>query len=987
MYQIKQLTLLLLLLCSAFVAAAQQKVTGRVTDASGNGIPGVTVRIQQSTHGAITDANGRFSVEASNGSVLIFSFTGYKTQQLTVSGNTINVTMQEDYANLDEVVITGLATSVKRSNLANAVATISAKELYGVAPAQTFDAALSGKIPGALITANSGAPGGGISVKMRGVTSVFGNSQPLYVVDGIFISNVSIPAGLNIITAAASAGNPQNQDNPSSRVADINPDDIENIEILKGASAAAIYGAKAAAGVIIITTKKGSSSGKTTVRFRQDVGVNVARKLLGMRHFTEETALDYGGAAAKAQFIAARDAGKLYDYEKELYGEKGLLLNTGVSVSGGDERTGVYFSANRKAEDGIIKNTGYLNNALRLNVDHKISDRITAGLRMTYINSSADRGLTNNDNNSVTYGVSLASTPEFIELHPDAFGNYPINPGAANFLETRDKIRNNETVNRVISGGEIKATLHNNNMTNTKLIVRGGIDYFNLKTEAIFPRSLQFMKGGLNGASIQGNTNNLNTNVAAILVNSLEANSKLNFTTSLGATLETGNLDNLIATATNLLPQQTNVDQASASQLQQFRQKYRDNGIFIQEEVLIMDAITAAAGVRFDRSTNNGDYRKYFVLPKAALSWNLAKMPFWNVRSINSFKVRAAYGQAGNVAPYGAKFLALTASNIGGQPGSLVDTQLGNTNIEQEKQTELEAGLDISFFNGRLSLEASYYNKKIFDLLLRRAVAPSTGFAQQWVNGGDLRNRGIEIGINATPVDKKVIRWNIAVNFWKNTSEVTRLTIPAFPLGAFGNTLGNFYIQQGKSATQIIGTLGTGKGIGVLGNAEPDFQMSFYNDVTVLKNLSLRFMIHWKKGGDNINLTQLLSDLSKTSYDYDAMDYGNVKNGVYRVNALVNNDASVRVQDASYVRIREIGLYYNIPIPKNRYISAVNVGASANNWFTFTKYKSYDPESSNFGSNTMSTSTTRGSTGVSTGVEVTPYPASKRAELHLAVTF
>lgn len=988
MLRIKHLMLLLIMLCSTLIAAAQQKVTGRVTDAAGNGIPGVTIRILQSNRGTIADVNGRYSLEAANGNTLSFSFTGYKTHQVVVNGATVNVTLQEDYANLDEVVITGLATSVKRSNLANAVATISAKELYGVAPAQTFDAALSGKIPGALITANSGAPGGGISVKMRGVTSIFGNSQPLYVVDGVFISNVSVPAGLNLITAAASAGNPQNQDNPSSRVADLNPEDIENIEILKGASAAAIYGSKAAAGVILITTKKGSSLGRTTVRFRQDVGVNVARKLLGVRKFTEQTAFDLGGATARDNFIAARNAGKLYDYEKEMYGEKGLILNTGVSVSGGDERTGFYFSANRKSEEGIIKNSGYLNNALRLNVDHKLTDRISVGLRFSYMNTSADRGLTNNDNNSVTYGVSLATVPEFLELHPDAQGNYPVNPNAANPLETRDKMRNNETTNRFITGGEIKAVLHQNDKTNTKLIVRGGIDFFNLKTEALFPRSLQFMKGGLEGASIQGNTNNMNTNLAGILVNQFSATPDLNFTTSVGATLETSYLDNIISTGTNIIPSQSNLDQASNSNLQQFRLKYRDNGIFIQEEILIMDAITASAGIRFDRSTNNGDYKKYFVLPKASLSWNLAKMPFWNIQSINSFKLRAAYGAAGNVAPYGARFLAVTASNTGQQPGSLVDNQFGNENIEQERQTEFEAGLDVSFFNGRLSLEATYYNKKIIDLLLRRNIQPSSGFTQQWVNGGDLRNRGVEIGVNAIPVNKKNVRWSSTVNFWKNTSEITRLTIPAFPLGAFGNTLGNFFIEQGKSATQIIGTLGTGKGVGVLGNAEPDFQMSFFNDLTLFRDLSLRFMIHWKQGGENINLTEYLSDIFGTSHDYDADANGNgIKDGLDRMAAAGKNEAAIRVQNSSYVRLREIGLYYNIPIRKNRYIQAVNIGASANNWFTITDYKSYDPESSNFGSNTLSTATTRGSTGVSTGVEVTPYPASKRASLHLSVTF
>lgn len=259
----KSSLLVLLCLCSTLALFAQQNITGKIRDAvSGKPIPGVTVRVPNTNKGTITDTDGNYTLSVATGTTsLTVSYTGYKTRtvNLTPGNNVINLSLEEDFARLDEIVVTGLATNVKRSNLANAVATISGTELNGVAPAQTFDAALSGKVPGAMITANSGAPGGGISVKMRGITSVFGNSQPLYVVDGIFFNNSSIPAGLNDVTGAATSGSPNNQDNPSSRIADLNPEDIENIEILKGASAAAMYGAKAAAGVVIITTKKGKS--------------------------------------------------------------------------------------------------------------------------------------------------------------------------------------------------------------------------------------------------------------------------------------------------------------------------------------------------------------------------------------------------------------------------------------------------------------------------------------------------------------------------------------------------------------------------------------------------------------------------------------------------------------------------------------------------------------------------------------------------------
>lgn len=994
----KSSLLVLLCLCSTLALFAQQNITGKIRDAvSGKPIPGVTVRVPNTNKGTITDADGNYTLSVAAGTTsLTVSYTGYKTKivTLTPGNNVINLSLEEDFARLDEIVVTGLATNVKRSNLANAVATISGTELNGVAPAQTFDAALSGKVPGAMITANSGAPGGGISVKMRGITSVFGNSQPLYVVDGIFFNNSSIPAGLNDVTGAATSGSPNNQDNPSSRIADLNPEDIENIEILKGASAAAMYGAKAAAGVVIITTKKGRS-GKTKISLNQETGFVKVRHLMGVRTFTPETAADLAGtadnpdpvvqakrAAYKAQFTEAKNAGKIYDYEKEIFGQTGLVLNTGLSLSGGGEKTTFYLSGNRRQENGIVKGTGYFNNSIRLNVDHKVSDRISVGVTTNYISSSADRGLTNNDNNGVSLGVALSSTPDFVNLFPNSLREYPRNTFASsNPLETRDNMINNEKTNRFVGGGNIEIRLQQGDRSNTRLVGRGGVDYFNFKTAALFPRNLQFEENGQQGHSIQGNTNNTNTNIGGFIVNTFTPNNNLSLTSTAGATLETGYLDNIVTVATNLVSGQSNLDASANTTTRQFRQKYRDNGIFVQEDLSLMDAITLSAGVRFDRSTNNGEYQKYYVFPKGSISWNIAKMDFWKVAGVDNLKLRAAYGQSGNVPPYGSKFTQMLGSNIGGFPGVLVENLQGNPDIKPERQAEFETGLDVSVLNGRVSLEATYYNKKIYDVLLRHSLPASSGYATEWKNSGDLRNQGIELGLNLIPVNKPNVRWNSNINWWRNRSKVTKLIIPPYAIGAFGNSLGTFYLEEGQPATQIKGTVGDD--LKLIGNAEPDFQMSFFNELTVFKNFSLRFLIHWKKGGDNINLTQLLTDLGATSFDYDDEMKG-TKAGLYRPGA---GDASIYVQDASYVRIREIGIYYNIPIKNTSVLKGIRVGLSANNFFTWTKYVGYDPEVSNFGSNTITTAQTRGSNGLSTGVDVMPFPASKRASFHVGVDF
>lgn len=968
---------MLALMCLALPVwlLAQVSISGTVTDANNVPIPGASIKIRNSNVGTSSDQQGKFTITVpGTGGVLEISSIGYRTQTFDVnsSSGALSVKLAEDVGKLDEVVVTGLATSVKRRNLANAVATISSKELTGVAPAQTLDAAMNGKIPGAYINANSGAPGGGITVKLRGVTSIFGNTQPLYVVDGVFLDNSFTSAGLTQVTGAVRNAATSNQDNPSNRIADLRPEDIENIEILKGASAAAIYGSKAAAGVVLITTKRGKQ-GKTKVSVSQDIGFVKVRKLLGTRSLTEKIVTDQGWDLAEYQ--AAVSAGKVYDYEKELYGETGLTRNTTVSLTGGTDRTSFYFSAAQKDEEGIVKHTGFRNNSLRLNVDHRITDNIKIGVSTNYINSSADRGITNNDNNSVSYGVALSSTPGFTELHPDANGNYPRNKySSSNPFETRDKVINNEGVNRFITGVNLDAILQKSNRSTTRFIGRGGFDFYNLKTLALFPNTLQF-QDIVKGTSAQGFTKNLNTNFILSLVNVFTPSQNLSLTTSAGLTQEKSDYENLLNIATNLLGTQSNVNQAGALTAIQFRTKNKDDGFFIQEEATIMDAIMLTAGVRLDKSTNNGDPDKYYVYPKGGLSVNLTRMSFWKGTFFDNLKIRAAYGQAGNFPAYGSKFNSMVISNTGGLLGSLVSTIRGNSDIEPERTGEFEVGLDFSILNSRLNFEITGYNKTIEGFLLQRPVAGSSGFTTQWINAGDLRNRGVEISVNALPVASKNVRWNTTLNFWLNRSKVTELLVDPVELGAFGTGLGIFKLEEGGTATQIVGNTAPGV-VEKLGDVEPRFQMNWWNEVTFMKNLSLRFLLHWKHKGDNLNLSEFLTDLGGTSPDYDHDDDGDGEvNGVQRVNNYLAGSARDFVQDAGYIRLREVGLYYTFSKMPASFIKGLRVGISANNILTSTDYRNYDPEVSNFG------------TGFSTNVDVMPFPSSKRATFHLSVDF
>jgi hypothetical protein len=280
------------------------------------------------------------------------------------------------------------------------------------------------------------------------------------------------------------------------------------------------------------------------------------------------------------EFTAAQSAGHIYDYEKEIYGNTGFARNSVLSVSGGTEKTGVYFSVATKDEGGIEKNTGYNNTSFRLNVDQKVGDNIKLGISNNYINSSADRGFQGNDNVGVTTGIALSSTPDFAQLHPDAQGNYPDNPfAAANPLQTIALMRNNEGVNRFITGVKLEATLQKSSISQTRLVALGGIDFYNLETQVLFPATLQWQ--AINkGTSIEGVTKNLNTNYIASVVNTLTPSDHLSFTTSAGLTQETGNYNNLLNVATQVIAGQSNVNQAGALNATQLRTKYQNNGIF-----------------------------------------------------------------------------------------------------------------------------------------------------------------------------------------------------------------------------------------------------------------------------------------------------------------------------------------------------------------------------------------------------------------------
>jgi len=1006
----------LLLTCALFllsqVAMAQFTVNGTITDeTTGEALVGVNVFHQQSQSGTTTDVDGNFTLELpGQTATLRITYIGYisKNIQVEAGDRNLDITLRQDVANLEEVVVTGLATSVKRSNLANSVTSISSEELVGSSPAQTLSSDLYGKVTGANISSNSGAPGGGISIKLRGVTTINGSSEPLYIVDGIYMNNDAISNGSNAVTAAAAGGSASNQDNPVNRIADLNPSEIESIEILKGASAAAIYGQRASSGVVIIKTKRGSS-GKAQFSASQSLGITTIQKKLGQRDFTAETAEAAFGSTGLALFNEADAADRFLDYEELLYGEEGLLSKTQVSSSFGNESTSIYVSGTLQDDEGIIKTTGYERQSIRANLDHRFTDNLKVAVSSNYVHSESNRGLTNNDNTGTTFGVSMVATPNFVDLRPDENGIYPDHPfNSANQLQTRDLFSNNEAVNRVLTSVQVDYNILQQPRNLLKFQFTGGVDFFSQKNKLVFPSDLQFEQAsGAPGTLIETSTDNLNTNTSALLVHTFMPQDDLTLVSQLGYTSFNNDQNSVLNVANGVLGTQTNVDQAVSVNVNQTRIFQRDRGFFVQEELNLSDTYIATVGLRGDKSDRNGDVDKIYLYPKASLAWNVTNMDFWEGEALDNFKFRVAFGQTGNLSTFGSKFTTLAPSNIGGLGGILLTNVRGVDNIKPERQTEVEAGFDLSMASGLASLSFTVYQKSIEDMLLQRELEPSTGFSFESFNSGEMRNRGVEVGLDLLPVNTNNLRWSSTLNFWKNVSKVTDLPVPAFDVGGFGTSLGVYRIEEGKSATQIVGldpqtnedgslaTDGDGNPIIVtkkLGDGEPDFQVSFSNQFNIFKNVDFSFLLHWKQGGDTINLTELLYDLNGTTPDYDDTDltfadYQNqaagitddTPNGVKRL-SLLGISTDQFVQDASYLRMREIGLYYNVPVSFvssiNESIRGIRFGVSATNLFTISPYRSYDPEVSNFGNQP-----------IAQNIEVAPYPSSKQYYFHFNIDF
>jgi TonB-dependent starch-binding outer membrane protein SusC len=971
--------LALAVLLPAELAAQERRVAGLVTRAgSDQPVAAAEVSIAGNTRVApvLTGSDGRFVINVPAGEArLVVRAFGYARTEVAVPANqtTVNVSLAADVFKLDELVVSGQATTIERRSATTAIAYVSGRDVSNVS-SPTLLNALTGKVTGVNLQTNSGAPGGGIQMQVRGNNTILGGFDPLYVVDGVIYSNASIPSGRGLANAAASATLEADAVN---RIADLNPSDIASIEILKGAAASSIYGSKASNGVVVITTVRGQA-GAPRFNITQRFGVFSPLRLLESRRWTLDSAVARYGEAARPFF--ADNANPYFDQYGQVYDNRKPSYETIADLSGGSEATRYFVSGSWKRDEGIERNTGATRQTLRVNLDQVLSPAIDLKVTSVFTRNENDRGWNNNCNNYGCHGYAISYIPSFVNFerrNPDGTFPQPTVGVQSNPLQLTELGVNHEATNRFTGGLNLGWNAWNGEGQALRIVGAAGFDGFDQNNDVWTPNDLFFERPqALPGESIESGGRSLfyNWNLNALHTWTL---SSLTALTSFGVQYEDRALKTYQIRTQNLLPGQRNVNQGTTITAQENLTAERTMAFYASEALrLFGDRLLVQAGARAERSSVNGDTDKYFVFPNISTSYRVFDL----LGEGSEVKLRAAYGETGNQPLFGQKFTNLATPQLGGQQGITVSTASGFAGVEPERLKEIEVGVDGEALNRRLTWEITGFNRNTTNLLLQRVPAPSSGFASQTFNGGKIRNMGLEIGLGYTPILTNTTQWITRATFTRYTSEVVDLAgLPAFfpTASGFGN-LGRTRIEVGKPITQLVGFALLPDGtrdatLSQFGNTAPDFRMGFVNDLNH-RALSMSVVVDWQKGGDAINLTRFLQDDGRTSADWGTEAWRQRYQGYLR------GAISPYIEDASFVKIREVSLNAEIPsrlvTPLRLGAQTLRVGLSGRNLFMWTQYSGVDPEVANFGA-----------AAIRNNLDIGPYPPTRSVFFNISVGF
>jgi TonB-linked SusC/RagA family outer membrane protein len=956
---------------AALAAQATGTVRGRVVDAaSQQQLAGVQVVIEGTRLGALTQQNGEYVITSvpAGPQTLVARRIGYALarQAVTVLAGesvTADFRLGASATTLSEVVVTGTAAPTARRALGNTIETVAGTEVAESPAATSIDQALQGRITGAVISENSGQPGGGVSIRLRGTNSILGGAEPLYVIDGVIVDNNSealVSLGGNATRGGAALSN---------RLADLDPADVERVEVLKGAAAAALYGSRANNGVIQIFTKRGRA-GTARVTFSSEYGTGRTPARYELVEIPQASFADVAiGAAARVGDAVGR-----FDAQDQIFRTARSSTNR-LSVSGGGEATTFFLGGSYQNEQGILRNSDYNRLSMRANLTQRISSKLEVAVRGNFVSSGANFIPEGEQTQGVLTGVIF--TPSSFDASFDTVtGRYPANPVlTTNALEVLNRYEAPEDVTRFVGG--IEGTFQPMNSLTVRYLA--GIDDYRREVRYLQPPRTQ----GPNFTGLVQNpvqfARQFNNDIA--LTHVWAPSTGIGLSTGLGFRYTSDQRETVTATAGDLPPEQTLVGGATQT-ASQAQSEIRTIGGYLEERLSWNDRLYLTGGVNVDASSAFGSEERVQFFPRVGLSYVVSETPTAG-GLLSSLRLRAAYGQTGGQPP-GAytRFVNYIGTSFAGRPGLVGSTIAGNPNLKPERQREYEGGLEAAFLGDRAQLDFTYYDKLTHDLVLSVPLNPSSGALSQFQNIGELTNKGVEVALNALLLNNPGFTWRSRLSYAANRNRVIRLAassdslltgylnyvIEGQPVGVF---YGGVYARdaqgaiaydaaglalRGRDTLTINGVTTTPFANRIIGDPNPDFTLNFSNSFELPANVSVSVLFDGRFGNDVANFTRRISEFFGSDKIIEREIRGDTVPRTFGRNP--NGRISVYeeyIEDGSFVKLREISIQKTFDETFVRGLGVRNIvlRLAGRNLFTWTDYRGLDPEINLFSAQTV----------------------------------
>jgi TonB-dependent starch-binding outer membrane protein SusC len=1027
-------TSVFLLLLISFAGFSQTKtVSGTITDVQGSPMPGVNVVIKGTTRGTTSDATGKYSIEAEDEVTLQYSFIGYTTQEIRVGAQSrIDIKLEEDVATLQEVVVVGYGVQ-KKSDLTGAIASVDGEAMRGTMTS-SVDQALMGRVAGVQVTQNSGQPGGAVSIRVRGTTSLTQSSEPLYVIDGIQISG----NGQGISGFDWQGGSGGQQGAALNPMASINPNDIESIEVLKDASATAIYGSRAANGVVIITTKRGKK-GTSTLSYNGFYGIQEVYKTLDMMdlpayaEYNNEVAEEVSSITANERFADPSLLGEGTDWQAAVFQPAPMQSHT-LTLSGGNDATRYMMSAGYFDQDGVIIGSDFQRFNTRVNLETRVRKGIDIGTNISI--SKRDETITLQDGGDGVISQA-AQMPPHIPVK-DFDGNYAgpgqqegsaqigSNPVALALLRN-NTVRNNRIMTNLYADFEIIQGL--------KFRSEVSVDYSNTHNKAFQPS----YKWGRIENPISRLAERVDESMYWLWKNYATYSKTFgghDITFMAGIEAQKGTWESLTAYKINVPNDIPYMNQGDPSPIANGGDRAWNSlySYFARANYVYNDRFLVTATIRRDASSRFGPQKRWGWFPSASIGWKISQESFLAESDVvSNLKLRASWGTTGNQEIGNYVFGSSLVTERSAFGNAVRNARYSNPLVQWESTTQYNIGLDLGLLQDRISFTLDTYLKKTDNLLLQVNLPGTFGsiVAGPTANVGDMENRGVEAAVNAVTMDKGKFKWTTNLNVTVNRNKVT--TLPGSPLRnniywytgfqnanitTVGYPVGQFYgyVMEGiftskqeildhavqipdaayvpvdeKDPGQNLIDRTTGVWLGdvkwkdingdgkinsddqtIIGDPNPNWTFGFNNTFSY-GPFSLDVYLIGSMGGDILNFTRARNEAMTTIYDNQAMsvvnrartqlapggtDLDNIDH-VELVNPNTdiprfdngqenfNHHMSTRwLEDASYVRIQNLKLAYNLPssLTSKVKITRMQVYTNIQNVATFTNYTGLDPQ-------------------------------------------